>query len=396
MERKSSYAARKKRRKADSKTAAVQPATHPLIDSKLFRVLVYLLLIFLVIFVGSKVSFIFNPAVVLVSTLFLPVFLAGILYYLFAPLVNLIQRGPIPRSAAIIMVYLVLGSLLGLAVLLMIPVLRSQLESLIRNTPLFVKQARVIFEDLLENGRLVKWIPEAESLIELIPERLSGMTQSLYQGISSNFSNFVSFIADLVIVLTTVPFILFFMLKDGARLPVFLARFFPDDFKDEAESIIISMGKTLGMYIKGQMLVSTFVGIMLLTGYLVLGLDYALLLALIALLTNLIPYVGPIIGTVPGMVLALMNSPAKMLQVLVLVVIVQQVESQLISPLVMGKQLKIHPLLIIFLLLTAGSLAGFLGLILAVPVFAVSRTAFVHLYRLYKLRKKALGKKVLN
>lgn len=119
-----------------------------------------------------------------------------------------------------------------------------------------------------------------------------------------------------------------------------------------------------------------------------LGIDYALLLALVALVTNFIPYIGPVIGTVPGMLVALTQSPSKMLQVLVLVVIVQQLESQLVSPLVMGRQLKIHPLVIVFSLLVAGSLAGFLGLLVAVPAYAAARTAIVHGYRLYRLTKE--------
>ncbi len=363
----------------------------PLTQSRLFRFMVYSLLFLLIVLVGTQVSFLFRPIGVLISTLFLPVFIAGILYYLFVPLVNLLDRGRFPRTGAILVVYVILGGIILFLILLSAPVLGSQIQSLVDNTPVLMRAAQNYLNALGENTLIQQWVPEFSQWYEDIPARASELVKVISQGISANFSGMVNFFANLVIVLTTVPFVLFFMLKDGSKLPRLTASYFPKDYQDEALDIMNGMGTTLGAYIKGQMIVSSFVGIMVLIGYGIIGVNYALLLAVVALVTNLIPYVGPIIGTVPGMVVALMDSPSKMVQVLIMIVIIQQVESQLVSPLVMGKKLKIHPLVIIFLLLTAGSLAGFLGLLLAVPTFAVVRTAGTYLYKLYILRKSALG-----
>lgn len=361
----------------------------PLTRTPLFRWLMYALLSLLIVFIGAQVSFLFLPIAVLVSTLFLPVFLAGILFYLLVPVVNLLTRIRVPRTLAIVLVYLVLGGLFGIGILLAIPELRDQINSLIANTPRFIGQ----LQGILQQVETIEWLPvglDVASIYEELPQRLNEFLSGLYENIGANLSAMLGLVSNIVVVVSTVPFVLFFMLKDGEKFPGYVSRIFPLQFRDEAQAIMGNMSKTLGVYIKGQMIVSGFVGVMLLLGYSIIGVRYALLLAVIALVTNLIPYIGPVIGTVPGLIVALLDSPSQMLKVLLLVVIVQQVESQLISPLVMGRQLKIHPVIIIFLLLTAGSMAGFVGLLLAVPAFAVARTAYEYLRDLYRLRKKSV------
>ena len=353
-----------------------------------FKILVYVLLALAIVWVGARVSFMFRPLVVLVSTLFMPILIAGFFYYLLNPLVALLERLRLPKVGAIIIVYIIIALVLALAILVAIPVLRTQLLSLMANTPRFIRATKTLFEQLQVHETWGRFIPEGDFMAEL-PSRIGQLFSSLYADLSATVTSLVSVVANVLVVLGTVPFVLFFMLKDGHRLPAILARPLPASLRTEASETLGDMSATLSLFIKGQMTVSAFVGVMVLIGYLVLGIDYALLLALVALVTNFIPYIGPIIGTVPGMLVGLMQGPSKMLQVLILVVIVQQVESQLISPLVMGKQLKIHPLVIVFALLVAGSLAGFLGLLVAVPAYAVARTAAVHGYKIFRLARQA-------
>jgi predicted PurR-regulated permease PerM len=360
-----------------------------LTQNHFFQAMVYTLLFLLIVLVAREVKFIFHPIVVLLSTLFLPVLLAGIFYYLFSPLVRLMNRGKFPKIAAILVVYTVLAVVTVLSLVLGIPVLSVQINSLIEHTPALVDTVRASIEEFGKNEFISRFLPEVSVMTKELPAKAAELVKVLYGGIIQNIAGFLGFLANLIIVFLTVPFILFFMLKDGNNLPQFATRFFPDEYKDEASSIVSSMGATLGAYIQGQLLVSLFVGVMMLIGYALLGIEFALLLAIVALVTNLIPYVGPLIGAVPGLIVALTHGSGKMIQVLILVLIVQQLENQLVSPLVIGKKLKIHPLVIIFLLLTAGSLAGFFGLLLAVPAFAVVRTAVSHMYRLVMLRKTA-------
>ncbi|MED4580769.1 AI-2E family transporter, partial [Bacillus atrophaeus] len=135
-------------------------------------------------------------------------------------------------------------------------------------------------------------------------------------------------------------------------------------------------------------IVSCCVGVLVTIGYFIIGLDYPLMLGVVAMVTNVIPFIGPWIGTFPGVVVGLFDSPTTAILVIVVVVIAQQIESQIISPQVMGRKLSIHPLTIIFLLLAVGNFAGIVGMLLAIPGYAVAKVIVSHIWRLVLLRKK--------
>lgn len=145
------------------------------------------------------------------------------------------------------------------------------------------------------------------------------------------------------------------------------------------------MDSALSSYIQGQLIVSFCVGLLAYIGYLIIGLEYALVLGVIAMVTNVIPFVGPWIGTFPALIVGLLTSPLQALLVIIVVVAVQQFESNLISPFVMGKALNMHPLTIIFVLLIGGQFGGLIGLIFAVPIYALLKVIVSHLYRYIKL-----------
>lgn len=131
-------------------------------------------------------------------------------------------------------------------------------------------------------------------------------------------------------------------------------------------------------------MVCLFVGVSVYIGLLIIGLDYALLLAAVAMVMDVIPYFGPVLGTIPALIVGLMVSPWTALKVLIMVVVIQQLESHLVSPMVLGKKLNIHPVTIIVILLTAGSMAGVLGLVLGVPIFAVSKVLVTEMVKLVR------------
>lgn len=135
---------------------------------------------------------------------------------------------------------------------------------------------------------------------------------------------------------------------------------------------------------QGLIVVCLFVGVSVYIGLLIIGLDYALLLAAVAMVMDVIPYFGPVLGTIPALIVGLMVSPWTALKVLIMVVVIQQLESHLVSPMVLGKKLNIHPVTIIVILLTAGSMAGVLGLVLGVPIFAVSKVLVTEMVKLVR------------
>jgi predicted PurR-regulated permease PerM len=165
-------------------------------------------------------------------------------------------------------------------------------------------------------------------------------------------------------------------------------RLLPKKQRIEGRKILSDMDSKLSSYIQGQILVSLCVGVLMFAGFLIIGIDYALILALVAMFTNVIPFVGPWIGTVPALIVALIDSPVMVGKVLIVIIVVQQFESNFISPQIMGKKMAIHPLTIILLLIVAGRFAGIIGMLLAVPTYAVCKVVVSHTYRLFKLRNR--------
>jgi len=356
-----------------------------MLNSKAFKAGMWVLLIFLIIWVGTQISFIFRPLVVLITTIFFPVLIAGVLYYLTKPIVNWIHSKKVPKTLAILSIYVVLAVLLTLVLLYLGPVVQVQLSSLIESAPMFLGHIHQVFMDLQNNPAFDRFagtdIFERWQNIDYEAE-----VQRLIAGAMSQVYTLAGFIVNALIIAFTIPLVLFYMLKDGHKLPKAIVRYLPEKYQDEGLEILAQADRTISAFIQGQLIVCLFVGVLVYIAYLIIGLEYALLLALFAMVTNLIPFFGPVIGTIPGIIVGLIHSPWVALQVFIAVVIIQQIESQVVSPQVLGRKLAIHPVTIIVVILTAGSLAGILGMLLAVPAYAVGKVLVTHAYSLIKLR----------
>ncbi|MFE1244793.1 AI-2E family transporter [Fictibacillus sp. NPDC058756] len=357
-------------------------------QSKFFRIGYGLLLIFLIILVGTKIDFIFRPIVVLVQTLFFPFLLGGVLYYLFRPVVQFLHKRNVPKVLSILLIYLLA---IGLFVLLFYsigPVLQRQVSNLVENTPALIDAIRSKLNDLQQNEWVNRFQESEQFDVKEISDKVSAYLSNSVQTIGTNIANFIGIITNIIMIFVTVPFILYYMLKEGEKAPQMVLQTLPEKQRNNGTKILKDMDIALSSYIQGQILVSVCVGTMLYIGYLIIGIEYSLILAIIAMFTNVIPFLGPIIGVVPALIVAVVDSPAMVIKVLVIMVIAQQIEGNVISPQVMGKKLDIHPLTIISILLVAGSLGGLLGLILAVPVYAVLKVIVLHTYRLINLRRE--------
>ena len=356
--------------------------------TRAFRLGCGLLLIFLIIFVGMKINFVFRPVGLLVQTLFFPFLIAGVLYYLFRPLVNFLQLKKVPRVISILLIYLLAAALIGLLVYFVGPILQKQINSLIESTPVFIESIKGKITELQHNEWIRRLYENNRFNLEKGTDSISKKVPSGLAFIGSNLMDFIGFMTRMVTILVTVPFILFYMLKEGEKAPRQILRLFPATQQSNGRRILTDLDEALSSYIHGQIFVSFCLGTLLFIGYLLIGLDYSLLVAIVAMFTNVIPFLGPVIALIPALVIAILDSPLMVVKVLVVMVVVQQIEGHILSPQVMGRKLEIHPLTIISLLLAAASMGGVLGLILAVPVYAVLKVIVHHTYRLWRLRKE--------
>ncbi|CAM4082468.1 AI-2E family transporter [Listeria booriae] len=357
-------------------------------ESKLFFWTVEILALVAILFVLNKLSFLFAPIGVIVSTLFLPILISGFLFYMFNPLVLFLEKRKVPRLVSVLSIFVIFIGAVVLAVVQLGPILADQVASLVSAAPKYWDQFQHWWDNLVQNSNIknVDIKAEMEKLNISIPKILDTVISSLTGSLGMIFG----FISGFVMILVTVPFILFYMFKDGHKFLDSSEKFFPAGIRKEAREMIQAMNKTISTYISSQAIDCLFVGIFTMIGYFIIGEPYALLFGLIAGVTNIIPYLGPFIGAAPAVIVALFDSPLQAILVIVVVTIVQQIDSNLLSPYIMGKSLSIHPLTIIIILIVAGNLAGIFGMILGVPTYAVVKTLIVNLSRLIKLRRQGI------
>ena len=360
----------------------------------LFFTLIVLLLIACVIFMFQKVSFIFTPLKVLFEVVILPGVLASIGYYLLRPIVGLFERWRIPRVWGIFLLYIILIGIITLLVVLVYPFLRDQFTNLAQEFPGYFMAFTQNIADFFNNSRINEYLDKINLNYDAMVnnfttetvETVKNTAANIAQGVASGITGFVSTLTGIVLSLVTVPFILFYLLKDGEKLPSFILKVCPPRIRKEVHAIFHDMDKQISSYIQGQILVSMCIGAMVTIGFLIIGMKYALLLGFLAMITSVVPYLGPVIAITPAVIIALVTSPFMLFKLAIVWTVVQLIEGKFISPQIMGKSLSIHPITIIFVLLTAGSLFGVPGVILGIPGYAILKVLVTHLFKLYKQR----------
>ena len=363
-----------------------------MLTSRPFRFAIWVLLIFVIILVGSQVSFIFQPALLIIRALFFPVFLSGLLYYWFYPVVDWLHQQKVPRALAIVLLYCTIISIFVLLISVAGPVFQRQFASLVGDAPRIVDELRARLLELQETEWVERLLGGGSVALDDLINHFTNLVSNILNTLAANITPIIGITTSVITTLLIIPFILFYMLLDGHKLPDTLVEYLPARHRKEARSVLRDMDNAISSYIQGQALVSLCVGILALIGYLVIGLDYALILALVATITNVVPLVGPIIGTAPAIIVGLISSPGMALRALVVMIVVQQLESMLISPRIMGKKLSSHPVTIILVILAAGKIGGFLGILLAIPTFAVLRVIASHIYSLVVLYREPVTK----
>ncbi|MEK4699859.1 AI-2E family transporter [Solibacillus sp. FSL R7-0668] len=360
----------------------------------LLFLLVIILLIGCIIFMYDKISFIFEPLNVLFEMIILPGVLGVILFYLLRPPLKLLLHWKIPRALAILILYLVVIALMVLLVILVFPFLRDQFTNLVQEFPLVLMTFANDIITFLNNSHFDEYFGKinfnynefltkfTDDFINTVKETLTAVAT----GIASGITGFVSAITGFVLSLVIVPFITFYLLYEGEKMPRFILFLFPPRMREEIGAVLHDMDKQISSYIQGQILVSFCIGVMMTIGFLIIGMPYALLLGFLAMITSVVPYLGPMIAATPAAIIAIVNSPWLLIKLAIVWTIVQLIEGKFISPQIMGKSLSIHPISIIFVLLTAGALFGVPGVILGIPGYAIIKVLITHLYRLFKIR----------
>lgn len=339
-----------------------------------FQIGIGVTLALIIIRMFIEVQDIFSPLVVIGQTVFLPLMLGGVLFYLTKPALNFLESRKWPRWTSILAIFIAIGCTIWLFTVMISPMITEQMNALVKDAPELMQG----FENMVDY--IVDQKKHLPLFVEQPIDNLSLRVNDMAQGFGTWAIGLIQSFLRGVFLLVLVPFFLLYILKDHEKFAPFVASFFRGERKTWIRKTLVDIDITLKSYIQGQLFVSLAVGIMLLIGYLIIGLEYALLLATFGLIMNVIPFIGPFISVIPALIIGFIQEPEKAIYVAIIMLIAQQIESNLISPNVMGKVLHIHPLTIITIILAAGNIAGLWGVILAIPTYGVIKVIMKNVY----------------
>ncbi|MBB6513045.1 putative PurR-regulated permease PerM [Gracilibacillus halotolerans] len=350
-------------------------------DRKINRILVTLILTFGLVYLIYLTRFIFEPVSAYLAAIAVPIIGAGIIFYVTNPLVDWLEKKKIARIWGTLIVFFLILLVLALFVLFIAPTVQGQFTNFTDSVPKMVDSTEKIIDMWQERQFIIP--QQVEDTINNILDQLGNSADVITAGIINTIGQVFSFVFSFFLI----PFFLFFMLKDGHKFVPFITKFLKPTQATSFKKLTSEVNNTLSSFIQGQFIVSICVGTMLYIGYLIIDLNYSLSLALFGLVMNFIPFIGPFLSAVPAVIVGFFQDPIIALWAIAVMVVAQQIESNFISPNIMGRALSLHPLTVITLILAAGGIAGFLGVLFIIPAYAVVKTVIAHFYDEWKKRQ---------
>ena len=305
----------------------------------------------------------------LVSDILLILFVSLILAALIDPFADLLQSKKIPRAIAVIIIYLVLLGIITLAVVLLVPVIAKDLPLLVDNIGKFwvELQDNHIYQRILEGTQNIQSTLSGYGFGEgtSVSQVSSGGVENTLSGVFSTITGFFGGLVSLVLTLVMT----FYMVVQEDPLKKILRSILPDEYIPWCSQLMKKMRDKLGAWIRGQMVLSLIIGVLVFIGLSIMGIKYAAVLGLLAALFEFVPYIGPVFAAVPALFLALSYGGfVKLIFVAIMYIVVQQLENHLLVPKVMQKAVGLNPIISIVALLAGAKLAGILGALIAIPV----------------------------
>ena len=316
-----------------------------------------------------------------VAVIFPPLILAGALVFILNPVISYLQRRHVPRAAGVGLTYLGFAGVVVLIGLVLFPAVQEQAQTLSERWP----QIRIKIE---------RWADDRAASFQGTPlafdrHRLTEAVTSTDTSVRDQIRRAAKLgvqVFHLILVLILAPIFAFYLLVDLPHLRRVAEGLVPESVREEVMVVARRVNAAVGGFFRGQLMVAFIVGLLASTGLALIRLPFWLLIGMVAGVFNMIPLVGPYFGAVPALVIALTTrEPITAVWVVAVMVGVQQVDNHFISPLVMHRAVKLHPVLVTLALLLGGTLAGFFGLLIAVPTAAVAKIVIGHLWRVHVL-----------
>lgn len=308
----------------------------------------------------------------LLGPILTPFVLAAGLAYVGDPFVDRLEAWRLPRTAAVLLVFVLLALAFTLLILLLFPLLEQQVRAFVNNLPRYVAwlQARIqpLINALLPEGQQL----DAEAVRQLIAKHLGtagNFATTVFKHIFSSGTALIAFIANLIMV----PVIAFYLLRDWDHLVAWVTDLLPRRSVSTISELARETDAVLGQFIRGVLLVMLVLGLIYTVGLTLAGLELAVLIGVLAGMVSFVPYLGFFVGLAASSIAMLVQTGGDWMSLIWIAVVFgigQIVEGAILQPLVVGERIGLHPVAVIFAVLAGGYLFGFVGVLLALPAAA--------------------------
>lgn len=300
--------------------------------------------------------------------LLLPFLIGFTFAFILLPVVNFLVKHKFNRKLAVFLVVVSFLGIISFGLYLLFPMLIEELYLIIQKIPDYINfmENKINYLEKKLDFLPIELIPSYDHLEEVIINYLMNLLNVFFDVIQSGMSYLITFLMSIVLMI--------YFLIDFDKIIEWI-KIKSDSFKNiKLKEYLIDIKDTMQAYFKGVILVSSILILLSFLSFTIFDVDYAFLLAIIIGITDIIPYIGPYIGGGLAVIVALTTSLEKAIIVLIIIVILQGLESWLITPKIQSKSIKVHPILVLFSLIFFGSIWGVIGMIVAVPLLAIIQT----------------------
>lgn len=328
----------------------------------------------------------------IISDTFFTIIVSIILAYLFNPMVNYLERKGMNRLHAVIMIYFIILGVFFILAFLVIPKSGREIRRLIENLPIYFSNISRFIDDLYR---------KYYSTIGDLPPMFQGVDSIIIQNISrlenvivTSLTNFVAGVINTfskIISLILTPILTLYFLVDKDYFNEKAKNIVPRKYKSDVLKLTYEIDLSITQFIRGRLIMALFVGFATTIILLLMDVDFALVIGFITGIADIIPYIGPFLGFLPAVIFAYMSSPIKAVWISIIFVLIQWVENNVIAPKVIGDTTGIHPLVILLTIIIGGAIFGVWGMVISVPLVAISRILIIFTIEKIRLRKKDLS-----
>ncbi len=319
----------------------------------------------------------------LLISILIPILWAVVFAYLINPLVNKLTEFNLSRMWSVIIIYVVISIFIIALSITIIPKMSREVMEFAESLPKYANEA-IEFS----NNIYTKYLNSVNSL----PREFIGIDVALREYLNNTQVYIMDFFKNItekglnifsnIVGIVLVPIYTFYFLKDTSFFRRKILLSVPKTSRNELRSIFKDINKLLNNFIRGQLLVAAMVGVISIVVLFILKVEFALIIGAIAGLGNVIPYFGPIIGAIPAVIIAFLDEPIKALWVSIAFFGIQQVESAILQPKIVGDSVGLHPVFVIIALLIGGELFGIAGLLFSVPIAASIKIVLKHIVKI--------------